>query len=620
MSESLATACTLAGAQAVTTEASPPRPSVPASLQRSRAIKRWQHMRTLIKINRKKRTHARTSSPALLTCRDGAAPTNALIHPLHGRSLFREKSPPVRKRSENLEEADTPLKRFRRAARLLQILQRVSNSIIRFSRDTHLPELSSLAGFQDDLDGLGALRNSGLVFDPAYFKVQKEVQLSTEVKRILTKYPSERTADEVHLALIALKNAVQAFDKFPIKMQESLAMVGWYESFDDKRVIIRQGHKAESFYLMLSGTSVVTISSRDTETSEPTVRRVAFLKRGNSFGELALMHHSTRQATVYCEGTVELLSIGREDFKDIFMHRNEGMEPEFIRYLRTIDELKGWPVYRLPHDKPSVCLFTYFRRGVVICKDSNTSDWIYVVKTGTCRVLKKLKAPKRLFKARADLMNVFEMTHSDKQQSAKVSTRKGSHQCCVSPPPRQARSRKESSQSSKYARLPNIAREPQTRPAAFSAPILQVASAAYTNEVETHLNEIQGKIDRLQLEPQECASQAGERAVFIQVQKLTERETFGLHPLVFGERECAPSVTLVSDGAECVLVSKRFFLQHLSEDHKKSLRRTLRPYPSEARLQEKLQEQTDWDEFKLHTMQKLIDRHSHKTPLPHFSV
>ena len=30
------------------------------------------------------------------------------------------------------------------------------------------------------------------------------------------------------------------------------------------------------------------------------------------------------------------------------------------------------------------------RRGVLLCKDSNSTDWIYVIKTGTCRVLKDL--------------------------------------------------------------------------------------------------------------------------------------------------------------------------------------------------------------------------------------
>jgi hypothetical protein len=30
-----------------------------------------------------------------------------------------------------------------------------------------------------------------------------------------------------------------------------------------------------------------------------------------------------------------------------------------------------------------------------MCKDSNSSDWLYIVKNGSCRILKTLKAPKK---------------------------------------------------------------------------------------------------------------------------------------------------------------------------------------------------------------------------------
>ena len=38
--------------------------------------------------------------------------------------------------------------------------------------------------------------------------------------------------------------------------------------------------------------------------------------------------------------------------------------------------------------------FFLCRRGVVMCRDNNTTDWIYVIKTGSCRVLKTLTAVK----------------------------------------------------------------------------------------------------------------------------------------------------------------------------------------------------------------------------------
>ena len=63
------------------------------------------------------------------------------------------------------------------------------------------------------------------------------------------------------------------------------------------------------------------------------------------------------------------------------MHLREGVEPDFIRYLRSLEEMGGWPVHRLPYNDPGVCHFTYFRRGLVICRDSEKSEWIYFVKT-----------------------------------------------------------------------------------------------------------------------------------------------------------------------------------------------------------------------------------------------
>lgn len=39
-------------------------------------------------------------------------------------------------------------------------------------------------------------------------------------------------------------------------------------------------------------------------------------------------------------------------------------------------------------------LFIAYRRGLLLCKDSNTSEWVYIIKTGTCRVLKALHVVK----------------------------------------------------------------------------------------------------------------------------------------------------------------------------------------------------------------------------------
>jgi CRP-like cAMP-binding protein len=51
--------------------------------------------------------------------------------------------------------------------------------------------------------------------------------------------------------------------------------------------------------------------------------------------ELALLHHSRRTATVTSQGTVQLLTIGRQDFFDIFMSGSGPDDiPDHIKYIR----------------------------------------------------------------------------------------------------------------------------------------------------------------------------------------------------------------------------------------------------------------------------------------------
>ncbi|EDO37972.1 predicted protein, partial [Nematostella vectensis] len=174
----------------------------------------------------------------------------------------------------------------------------------------------------------------GMAFDPNYYKAVREIKLSQDAVQILSMSPGTRTDEQLQGALVALKASVPAFGEYPLKMQQQPVKVGWYESFEAKRVIIRQGHPAENFYFILSGTALVTLLFVDPVTGEQRSNTVAVLGKGSSFGELALLHHKTRSATVLCKEDVALLAVGREDFRDIFMSYEDGKEPDHIQFLR----------------------------------------------------------------------------------------------------------------------------------------------------------------------------------------------------------------------------------------------------------------------------------------------
>ncbi|WAQ98799.1 CNBD2-like protein, partial [Mya arenaria] len=420
---------------------------------------------------------------------------------------------------------ERPLVRFRRAGRTVLLILKATASSRHASQHketqvswTQLADEHSTAKRTYDLFGIS--------FDPTVFKAKREKFLSTEAKAILSLYPSDRTNEQVKLVVLSLNQTVDAFGEFPIRLQRSLA-----------RFRNKTGHNT-------TGAPLVTLLETDKDTGDQCVRTVAILKSGNSFGELALMHGARRSATVTCKTNVELLAVSREDFIDIFMHIEKDREPEHIRFLRSIDLLRGWPLDQLPHDNPRICLFTFFRRGVLLCKDSNTSEWIYVIKSGTCRVLKDL------YDTKPNIPGLERIPYSIDQT---------------------------------YIKLPPI-------------PHSHDSSTPRDDHHESH---------------------AGPSKVFVQIQKLLPKDVFGLEQAVFGLIGQTTSCSLVSDGAECVLINKKFFTQHLTDSLLKHLRRTIQPIPTEKSLQQKLQDQANWDAYKTMTVSNFIvlsrQLHEHQT-------
>lgn len=103
---------------------------------------------------------------------------------------------------------------------------------------------------------------------------------------------------------------------------------------------------------------------------------------------MAIIHQSKRNATVVCDTDVSVLAIERDDFVDIFMHVETGQEPEHISFLRNVETFTQWPIEKLPYYSPKICLLTFFRKNALMCANSAQNDWIFIVKHGSCRILK----------------------------------------------------------------------------------------------------------------------------------------------------------------------------------------------------------------------------------------
>ncbi|KAK1149770.1 cyclic nucleotide-binding domain-containing protein 2-like [Acipenser oxyrinchus oxyrinchus] len=318
---------------------------------------------------------------------------------------------------------------------------------------------------------------------------------------------------------------------------------GNHKSFGPGRVIIREGHVPQNFYLILSGTALVTKTSINKQTGEPFVRTAAFLKKGKTFGDVAILNGARRNATVLCDNTVSLLSVPRQDFINTFMSHEAKEEQNFITFLRKIEVLSGWPVENLPDSKPGICIHTFFRRNTVISRDTKASSKIYIIKTGTIRVLKTLTSTKPHLPGKPSSISGDRKYQNTDNQSEEMHAKKAVRAKTSLP------SRKSS------------------RDVEFLLPLLQQGPAALEERADTR-------------SPYTSSATVPKEGLVY----LLFEDTFGM--------------TLISEGAECILISKDFFQKYTDDAYLCKLSKVVQPYPSEQALQKQLQEYINWSAYK----------------------
>jgi len=417
--------------------------------------------------------------------------------------------------------------------------------------------------------------SAALVFDPKQFKANKEVKISKEVKQLLNSRPEMRTGDQLQTVLYALQT-LEAFSELPLHMQQDVCKVAWLQSLPPNKIIIKQDHIAENFYFIINGT--VTVLSENDPTMDTPFTSLATLKKGSSFGETAILNNCRRTATVVSSDPVQLLVIGKEDYQRIFMGQTKtGEEPAHLKFCRSLDFLADWPVdLLLAH--PEDCLFHYFRRGTVIVKDSNKSDWLYIIVSGVCQVLLRLEIIKP--KLSGKLQNRQKLSTADKLADLTENRhRKTSYSASRSG--RELIRRNTPAFSSSQ---PTCERRTKSLPPVF--PVTEV--------------------------PQTFHQHQRKQTAFVQLGLLHPRSVFGLSTLLNFEHDFQflqpASVSLVSRGAECMMINKKFFINQASELTKKWIRHNVRSYPSRETLQRNLQERINWDAYKQDVVQTIIAR------------
>jgi len=106
---------------------------------------------------------------------------------------------------------------------------------------------------------------------------------------------------------LAKLGEVPLFASFSKKDLQRMAKASDEVTVEAGRVLVDQGRTGHEFFLLLEGTASVKKNGR----------KVATLKAGQYFGEMALLDRGPRTATVVADTDVRVLVVGQREFSGV---------------------------------------------------------------------------------------------------------------------------------------------------------------------------------------------------------------------------------------------------------------------------------------------------------------
>ncbi|XP_033098779.1 uncharacterized protein LOC117102570 [Anneissia japonica] len=535
-----------------------------------------------------------------------------------------------------------------------------------------------------------------LVFDITRFKASKKRRVSKATKRVLNIKPGDRKEADIYHVQVELQRH-KPLGRFPIEMQKRLIEKSWFEAYEQHRVVIRFNHRPWTFYVILSGSAVVL------EGDPSNIGRGAIpINAGDTFGEKAITDRSRHQITVISKEHIELMCLSVEDYIDIFlaggMNKICANEDNFVRskpntivdvvnqpqkqmsdvsltnqlnsFLRSIRIFDSWPVHLL-QSNPEKCTFNFYKPKAIVVENNRTSEWIYLIKSGSCAVMKALQhkveqvedpvvSPKTkkylahhrlkrqehpfgyheniikqntkaFFKMRAELLkgkwirpaerpsNIIQIhvraetqVHDDGDKIVEEENSNESEAADDAVEEGESGSRGNRLNTVKTAQkdmkevLINFKRGPFYTRNFTHGEQEEIKSRSKDEEKCDEVEDVRKTKSSRQSEPVALNISRNNQNTtsYVKIDTLEKGDVFGVLEIAFGEQ---PKLFLISNGAECVLISKKFFIQHCTEETVKSITDNMRPYPNDDTSRRDVQEKLNWRKKRDLTMQEVVE-------------
>jgi len=227
-------------------------------------------------------------------------------------------------------------------------------------------------------------------FNPSFFSAERAALMSSKTRAICLKNPLDRTAADI-TCLRAVLRSLSSFSAFSVELQKALCRVMRYERFEGRRIVIRKGHVGTSMYFLCYGTVGVVHSENADELfcqQEPII-----LRRGASFGEMALVTKCKRNATVCCMELCEFMAVDKEDF--IALGLEKIVDREYRQRFTLFKNHAIWKKYGVNQHALNVLAneskSELVQPDKVLCQDTRKSAYSYFILQGIIDVYRKVK-------------------------------------------------------------------------------------------------------------------------------------------------------------------------------------------------------------------------------------
>ncbi|XP_072039593.1 uncharacterized protein [Amphiura filiformis] len=445
-----------------------------------------------------------------------------------------------------------------------------------------------------------------MTFDVGDFKKfsKEDGGIPPRIRELLCLPEEDRTPEQVQNIVRCMQN-MEEFAKYPPDIQKNLCKYAWYDRYGRNRVVIKEGQEADGLYIIISG-----------KLTETCAGQTYILSAGQKFGESDLIRGSKRTSTVMTKDVVEVFCVHSEDFHEVFDTKMNDKPDACMDYLRSITVFSVWPGLDKLLDSPINWTIQNYRPGQVIVADSNKNDWIVVVKSGKCDVLKALtpgvcmrenskKYSKEYKKAQgADEMNKMHRAKSGLTIVVKKPT------FITAPASRNGEPRSRSAyQPGKFQRQP----------------ISGISDAVMTRRQELKpgmWTESLGKKPRKLLETSGtngCIKRGSELDIphCVRVAELVGGDVFGMLTILPNFSE--DSVSLVSQGAEAIRINKAFFLKYADERVFTQIEMRYEPFPTQDECLSDLDLTSQWESYKKVELKKTLEHVEESAKMQHIT-